>query len=135
MHVKLLMLVHNFGILQRSWAHERPRRAYPEFIAELDRLTPDDVIWEPYSDAAVWSRAPHGLSAQCAVSPGLWKTTAVLVYDVAVEPHCPDRVMRQFGLRQPFPLPSTFERISRHDHRFVSIVRTIDMHYIIMKWY
>src|SRR5436190_16290031 len=26
-------------------------------------------------------------------------TTAAMVFDIAVEPHCPDRVMRQFDLR------------------------------------
>ena len=35
--------------MQRSWAHAQVRRAYPEFVSELDMLTPEDVIWEPYS--------------------------------------------------------------------------------------
>src|SRR5437764_250587 len=43
--------------------------------------------------------------------------TATLVYDIAVEAHCPDRVMRQFGLRQPFSLPPPLDRVPQHDHR------------------
>ncbi|XP_039832723.1 uncharacterized protein LOC120693371 [Panicum virgatum] len=43
-------------------------------------------------------------------------TTAALVYDVAVEAHCPDRVMRQFGRRQSFPVSSALDRVQRHDH-------------------
>jgi hypothetical protein len=43
-----------------------------------------------------------------------------MVYDNFVEPHCPDRVMRQFGLLQPFPvsLGCTFDRVTRHDHKY-----------------
>ena len=43
-------------------------------------------------------------------------TIAVLVYDIAVEAYCPWRVMRQFGQRQEFPVPSALEHVSRHDH-------------------
>ena len=83
--------------VQRSWAHAQVRRAYPEFVSELDMLTPEDVIWEPYTPEAVARRAPLGLSPHCSANAGMWLTTAVLVYDIAVEVHCPHRVMRQFG--------------------------------------
>ena len=52
-------------ILQRTWAHAQARRTYPVYVWELDRLSPDDVVWEPYSVAAVASRAPLGLSSLC----------------------------------------------------------------------
>ena len=39
--------------MQRSWAHVRVRRAYPEFVSELDMLTPEDVVWEPYNPLRV----------------------------------------------------------------------------------
>ena len=93
------------------------RRAYPDFVRDLDRLTPEDVVWEPYTAVRVGSRAPLGLSSRCTASQDMWYTTAVLVYDIAVEPHCPHRVMRQFGLRQLFPSSGTFDRITRNDHR------------------
>ena len=93
--------------MQRSWAHAQVRRAYPEFVLELDMLTPEDVVWEPYSPEAVATRAPAGL----------WLTTAVLVYDIAVEAYCPWRVRRQLGQRQEFPVPTALERVSRQDYR------------------
>ena len=34
-----------------------------------------------------------------------WMTTVPMVFDICVEPHAPFRVMRQFGFRQPFPVP------------------------------
>ena len=103
--------------MQRSWAHARVRHAYPEFVSELDMLTLEDVVWEPYSPEAVATRAPAGLSSHCSANAGLWLTTAVLVYDIAIEPHCPWRVMRQFGQRQEFPVPTALECVSRQDHR------------------
>ena len=69
--------------------------------------------WEPYSVGAMASRAPLGLSSACTENQGLWMTTAAIVFDIAVEPHCPDRVMRQLGLRQPPPL----DRVPQHEHR------------------
>nr|CAH66312.1 OSIGBa0135K14.9 [Oryza sativa] len=34
-----------------------------------------------------------------------WMTMVPMVFDICVEPHAPFRVMRQFGFRQPFPVP------------------------------
>ena len=69
--------------------HAQVRRAYPEFVSELDMLTPEDVVWEPYSPEAVATRAPAGLSSHCSTNASLWFTTAVLVYDIVVEAYCP----------------------------------------------
>jgi len=80
-------------------------------------LTPEDVIWEPYSPEAVARCAPAGLSSHCSANASLWLTSAVLVYDIAVEAYCPWRVRRQFGQRQEFPVPTALERVSRQDHR------------------
>ncbi|WVZ71416.1 hypothetical protein U9M48_020007 [Paspalum notatum var. saurae] len=102
---------------ERTWANEQARRTYPNFVAELDRLKADDVVWEPYSPQAVATRAPYGLSSWCTSNSGLWLTKTCLVYDIYVESHCPDRVMRQFGYQQPFPVPRALDQISRGDHR------------------
>ena len=83
--------------MQKSWAHVQSWRSYPEFVAEFDRLTPEDVVWEPYSQLAINTRAPFGISSVCSQDQGLWMTTTSLVYDVYIEAHCPDRVRRQFG--------------------------------------
>ena len=103
--------------MQKTWAHVQTRRSYPEFVAALDRLTSEDIVWEPYRPSAITTRAPLGISSVCTQDQGLWMTIAVLVYDVAVEAHCPDRVMRQFGQCQSFPVRSTLDRVQRHDHR------------------
>ena len=47
-------------------------------------LTPEDVVWEPYSPEAVATRATAGLSSHCSANASLWLTIAVLVYDIAV---------------------------------------------------
>ena len=52
-------------------------------------LTPEDVVWEPYSPEAVATSAPAGLSLHCSANAGQWLATAVLVYDIAVEAYCP----------------------------------------------
>ena len=52
-------------------------------------LTPEDVVWEPYSVETVATRAPTSLSSHYSVNASLWLTTPVLVYDIAVEAYCP----------------------------------------------
>ena len=104
-------------LVQKSWAHVQSRRSYPEFVAEFDRLTPEDVVCEPYSQLAINTRAPFGISSVCSQDQGLWMTTTALVYDVYIEAHCPDRVRRQFGQRQLYPVLSALDRVQRHDHR------------------
>ena len=103
--------------MQRSWAHTQVRRAYPEFVSELDMLMPEDVVWESYSPEAVATRAPVGLSSHCSANASLWLTTADLVYDIAVGAYCPWRVRRQFGQLQEFPVPTALLRVSRQDHK------------------
>jgi len=95
------------------------RRVYPEFVKEFDRLHADDVIWEPYSGDRIVVRAPLGLSSLCSRDGHLWLTTTPLVYDYMVEPHCPDRVMRQFGFAQPWPIPRGPPRVPANMHRSV----------------
>ncbi|XP_066166436.1 uncharacterized protein [Oryza sativa Japonica Group] len=90
---------------QRRWAHVQVRRSYPEFVMEFDRLLTTDVVWEPYSAAATQARAPLGLSTLCTRDQAYWMTTVPMVFDICVEPHAPFCVMRQFGFRQPFPVP------------------------------
>ena len=92
------------------------RRSYPDFIQELDQLQRDDVVWELYMASAVATRAPLELSSWCGANSGLWLTTAPLVYNIFIEPHCSDRVMRQFGFPQSFPLPAPLHRVPRQDH-------------------
>jgi hypothetical protein len=66
----------------------------------------------PSSAAAIQTRAPHGLSSLCTRDEEYWLTKANLVFDILVE-----RVMRQFGRRQYFPLlPRAFQAVPRNVH-------------------
>ncbi|WVZ73556.1 hypothetical protein U9M48_021847 [Paspalum notatum var. saurae] len=103
----------------KTWAHMQVRRVYLEFVKEFDRLHADDMIWEPYSADQIAMRAPLGLSSLSTRDDHLWLTTAPLVYDYMVEPHCPDRVMRQFGFAQPWPIPVGPPRVLANMHRSV----------------
>ncbi|XP_062217644.1 serine/threonine-protein phosphatase 7 long form homolog [Phragmites australis] len=86
------------------WAHEQPRSAYEHFRTQFDRLRPNDVVWEPYNVRAVHTRAGSGLSPLCTRDEEYWLTKAPLVFDIYVEEYSPQRVMRQFGRHQAFPL-------------------------------
>jgi hypothetical protein len=80
-------------------------------------MRPQDVIWTPYTAAAIQTRAPHGLSSLCTRDEKYWLTKANLVFDILVEPYCVERVMRQFGRRQQFPLvPRAFQAVPRNVH-------------------
>jgi hypothetical protein len=63
-------------------------------VSEFDRMRPQDVIWTPYTAAAIQTRAPHGLSSLYTWDEAYWLTKANLVFDIVVEPYCVERVMR-----------------------------------------
>ena len=111
----ILHIIINF--VQKRWAHVQSRRAYPEFVAEFDRLTPEDVVWELYSELAINTRALIGISSVCFQDQAFWMTTTALVYDAYIEAHCPDRVRKQFGQKQLYPVLSALDRVQHHDHR------------------
>ncbi|KAF0925345.1 hypothetical protein E2562_016036, partial [Oryza meyeriana var. granulata] len=66
---------------------------------------------------AITARAPLGLCTLCTRDQAYWLTKVPLVFDIFVEPHCPQRVMRQFGLRQVFPMPIQVV-VPRDVHRY-----------------
>jgi hypothetical protein len=39
------------------------KRAYKDFVGQFDALTDAEVRWMPYSEEAVMTRAPQGLSS------------------------------------------------------------------------
>ncbi|XP_057515030.1 serine/threonine-protein phosphatase 7 long form homolog [Actinidia eriantha] len=65
---------------------------------QLDRLRPDEFIWRPYDDIM------HELPDYCRVASDIWVSRSPLVCFEVVEWHLPDRVCRQFGLRQIIPV-------------------------------
>ncbi|GFZ05385.1 hypothetical protein Acr_17g0009570 [Actinidia rufa] len=65
---------------------------------QLDRLRPDEFTWRPYDGIM------HELPDYCRVANDIWVSRSPLVYFEVVEWHLPDRVCRQFGLRQVVPV-------------------------------
>ena len=81
------------------------RGTYNAYVVALDQLTADRVWWTSYTAVDMQSRAPRGLSELCYRDQELWYTRKRLVFDIFVEPYCPEHVARQFGHAQVFPLP------------------------------
>jgi hypothetical protein len=61
-------------------------------MTDLDMLSFLDVIWESYSADRVTNCTPQTLSVVCTQDGGFFHTTATLVYDMAIELYCLDRV-------------------------------------------
>ena len=102
--------------MQTSYAHDQTKRTYKDFVGQFDALTDADVRWTPYSEEAVVSRAPQGISSLCFRDQHYWMTRMPLLFDMYVEEYAVHRVMRQFGLYQESPLPVVHTVPSAH-HR------------------
>jgi hypothetical protein len=87
------------------WVGEQPKKAYKDFIGQIDRMVDAQVRWMSYAPAIVAARAPQGLSSLCSRDQAYWLTQRRLVFDVYVEEYAVHRVMRQFGLFQEAPVP------------------------------
>ncbi|WVZ88790.1 hypothetical protein U9M48_035264 [Paspalum notatum var. saurae] len=105
-----------------TYAHVQTRKSYPDFVGQFDVLRDDEVRWEPYSVAAVGSRAPEGLSPLCVRDAEYWRTRSPLVFDIYVEEHAVHRVLRQLGLFQEIVVPRSL--LPPHVHRFVQTMFT-----------
>jgi hypothetical protein len=68
-----------------SWAYRQVRKAYPQFVSEFDRMRPQDVIWTPYTAAAIQTHTPHRLSSLCTRDEEYWLPKANLVFDILVK--------------------------------------------------
>ncbi|KAK9103756.1 hypothetical protein Sjap_021010 [Stephania japonica] len=79
----------------------------------IDMQTPEEVIWEPYPETVI-----RDLPANCSSGRGIWRTKAPLIFFCVVEMYNPDRVMRQFGLKQRIPpLTNTSKELHKIDLR------------------
>uniref|UniRef100_A0A0E0FBZ3 Aminotransferase-like plant mobile domain-containing protein n=1 Tax=Oryza meridionalis TaxID=40149 RepID=A0A0E0FBZ3_9ORYZ len=86
-------------------ANVQDRSAYEYFIEAFDLLKEDNIQWCPYTDEETQRHAPTGLSTLYLPDSSYWLTKKMLVYDIAVEAHSSQRVMRQFGLYEEVPVP------------------------------
>lgn len=69
------------------------------------------VTWEPYSDIRV---VQLQLSTMCSADDDIYRMTCPLICFYAVEYHLPDRVARQFGLKQEWPVPPFSTSVELH---------------------
>ena len=51
-------------------------------------LTPEDVVWEPYSPEAVATHAPAGLSSHCSTNASLCFLGAFTLHTTGIRPLC-----------------------------------------------
>ena len=65
----------------------------------LDKLMPEQWTWQPYR--AILPQLPN----YCVAGVAVWRTRLPLIFGSTVEWHRADRVLRQFGVRQPIPHP------------------------------
>jgi hypothetical protein len=84
--------------LQHVWAGDQPKKAYKDFVGQIDRMADAQVRWMSYAPAIVTARAPHGLSSLGSQDQAYWMMRQRLVFDVYVEKYAVVRVMRQFSL-------------------------------------
>ncbi|XBI65482.1 hypothetical protein VPH35_045316 [Triticum aestivum] len=92
---------------------ENATRCLKQYRDELNLQRADQLKWEPYMLIESSSLPPL-----CTKDADLWITQAPLINFPIVEMYLPERVMRQFGLRQCIPPPfrptlQTLHRISR----------------------
>jgi hypothetical protein len=91
--------------LQYVWAGEQAKKAYKDFVGQIDRMVDAQVRWTSYAPAMVVARPPKGLSSLCSRDQAYWMTRRRLVYDVYVEEYAIHRVMWQFSLFQSLQVP------------------------------
>nr|XP_027087693.1 serine/threonine-protein phosphatase 7 long form homolog [Coffea arabica]XP_027087694.1 serine/threonine-protein phosphatase 7 long form homolog [Coffea arabica] len=87
------------------WVAERtgvdpPGRRSSYYREHIALLRMDEFIWMPYSDERL-----AALPRYCRHGERIWRARVPLVFWHIIEFHCPDRVMRQFGLVQNVPEP------------------------------
>jgi hypothetical protein len=89
---------------QTSYTHGQTKRAYKDFVGQFDTFADADVGWTSYSKEAIAAHAPQGLSTLCFHDQQYWMTRSRLLFDMYVEEYVVDRVLRQFGCYQEWPV-------------------------------
>ncbi|KAK7823317.1 serine/threonine-protein phosphatase 7 long form like protein [Quercus suber] len=67
------------------------------YRASLSSMRAHQVVWEPYRDVL------DSLPPYCTAGRHIWRATVPLIYFWIVEDHHPERVFRQFGMKQAPP--------------------------------
>ncbi|CAN1140418.1 Serine/threonine-protein phosphatase 7 long form homolog [Linum perenne] len=77
---------------------DNPIRALFLYRDQIDQLTEDQMIWQPYTSESLAT-----VSDICVRDQHVWRTVAPLICFDIIEWHHPERVLRQFGIRQGIP--------------------------------
>ncbi|KAI0498904.1 hypothetical protein KFK09_019802 [Dendrobium nobile] len=108
--------------------HRRPMGHLMFYRRELNLADGRWVIWEPYSKNLL-----DRLPAICTAGKGVWQSRAPLIHFDIVEMHFPDRVMRQFGMKQHSPKP--VESIEQINSRRKPGANWLEQHYAYLaRW-
>ncbi|KAL0912221.1 hypothetical protein M5K25_018183 [Dendrobium thyrsiflorum] len=108
--------------------HRRPMGHLMFYRRELNLADGRWVIWEPYPKNLL-----DRLPAICTAGKGVWQSRAPLIHFDIVEMHFPDRVMRQFGMKQHLPKP--VESIEQINARRKPGANWLEQHYAYLaRW-
>ncbi|KAL8120539.1 serine/threonine-protein phosphatase 7 long form homolog [Apium graveolens] len=77
---------------------EKNGRTLPVYRVILDDIGPSHFIWQPYSKSVLES-----LPSYCLRGQEIWRYCGPLICIFIVEPHQPNRVLKQFGMFQRIP--------------------------------
>uniref|UniRef100_A0A2N9GI22 Aminotransferase-like plant mobile domain-containing protein n=1 Tax=Fagus sylvatica TaxID=28930 RepID=A0A2N9GI22_FAGSY len=82
------------------WANAKCEREVSTHVLQhyrnaLGMQHPEEIVWQPYVNA--------NLPDYCLTGQEIWRSVVPLICTDVVEMHCPDRVLRQFGMQQPIP--------------------------------
>ncbi|XP_030957668.1 protein MAINTENANCE OF MERISTEMS-like [Quercus lobata] len=67
------------------------------YRVSLTSLRPNQIVWEPYRNYL------RSLPAYCTAGQRIWRSIVPLIHFWVVEGHHPERVLRQFGMKQGIP--------------------------------
>ncbi|MFQ6653274.1 hypothetical protein Gotur_024755, partial [Gossypium turneri] len=113
---------YTFPLITR-WNHLASYARLPSSLEDirllLDQRSEAEFQWTPYEDPAIRAVIPE----EFLQNPQAWHVKVVLVNYATVEPHQTNRVLRQFGCRQPIPVdPKVFDDQHKVDLRQLSCV-------------
>nr|XP_023924359.1 serine/threonine-protein phosphatase 7 long form homolog [Quercus suber] len=77
---------------------EHPMHVLRAYRLSFTSLRPNQIVWEPYRNYL------GSLPAYCTAGQRIWSSIVPLIHFWVVEGHHPERVLRQFGMKQDIPI-------------------------------
>ncbi|XP_052477755.1 serine/threonine-protein phosphatase 7 long form homolog [Gossypium raimondii] len=114
---------YTFPLITR-WNHPACYARLPSTLKDiqllLDQRSEAELEWTPYEDPPIRAVIPE----EFLQNPNAWHVKVVLINYATVEPHQSDRVLRQFGCRQPISM----------DHEEFDEQHKIDLRQLNTNW-